>query len=80
MALYSWFLRKNSKPIKKSVNNEVLRASTSVNNIENYTMWPTAKIKPNADVVPPSFNHVDNNTLAKTTIVLPTKTVLTVIK
>lgn len=57
MALYSWFSRTDKKPSIKSisVNNELLRSSDTVKYIENYTMWPTAKIKPNIEVTLPNY-------------------------
>ncbi|PHR83755.1 MAG: hypothetical protein COA59_10345 [Colwellia sp.] len=57
MALYSWFSKNNNKPNKKSIRakNNLLKASESAKYIENYTMWPTAKIKKNiVEVLPES--------------------------
>jgi hypothetical protein len=62
MALYSWFSRNNNKPGKKSVraNNNLLKASESAKYIENYTMWPTAKIKQNIEVTLPMYDDTEN--------------------
>jgi len=80
MALYSWFLRTNKKPKIKSNNNELLKASRSVKYIENYTMWPTAKIKSNAEITPPSYIKVDDKAPPQQKTLLTTETTLTVIK
>jgi len=80
VALYSWFLRTNTKPKIKSVNNELLKASKSVKYIENYTMWPTAKIKPNAKITPPNYGNLDDKSLKHQKTILPTKAELAVIK
>lgn len=63
MSLYSWFSRIKAEPKNKNVNDELSRASQSVQYIENYTMWPTAKIKPDAKVIPPNYSNVDETTL-----------------
>ena len=78
MALYSWFLRTDKKPIMKTVStsNDLLKASQTVKYIENYTMWPTAKIKTNAEIIPPNFS----NESLKEKEVLPRNTSLTIIK
>lgn len=62
MALYSWFSKNNDKPSKKSirVRNNLLKSSESTKYIENYTMWPTAKIKPGIEVTLPVHDVVDN--------------------
>lgn len=80
MALYSWFSRTNTKQNNKNINNELLKASQSVQYIENYTMWPTAKIKPNAQLTPPNYSNLDDSSVKHQQAILPTKTVLTVIK
>lgn len=49
---------------------ELSRATQSVQYIENYTMWPTAKIKTNAKVIPPIYNKVDENTLQPQTSII----------
>lgn len=79
MALYSWFSRTDKKSgIKSSkVNNNLLSGSDTVKYIENYTMWPTAKIKPTHEVIVPTY--VDRS-LNKPTATLPTDSQLTVIK
>ena len=65
MMLYSWFSRNKKEPnTKTNINNknidsELSKASQSVQCIESYTMWPTAKIKPNVKVTLPSFSSVD---------------------
>lgn len=66
MALYSWFTKNNNKPNKKSVRakNNLLKASESAKYIENYTMWPTAKIKQSIEVALPVDEDVENK-LAK---------------
>ena len=76
MALYSWFLRTDKKPSIKvvDVKNDILKASKTVKYIENYTMWPTAKIKANVEIIPPSFA----DTSAKPQeLIFPTKTLTT---
>lgn len=62
MALYSWFSENNLKSNKKSVrsSNNLLKATESVKYIENYTMWPTAKIKSGIEVILPVYDDVDN--------------------
>ena len=84
MALYSWFIRTTTRPRLKSINNEQLKASQSVQNIENYTMWPTAKIKPNAKVTCQQ-NRINGENSPKIlnerpTVVLPANCVIPVIK
>jgi hypothetical protein len=66
MALYSWFNKNNEKPNKKSVraNNNLLKASQSAKYIENYTMWPTAKMKQSIEATLPMHDHAENK-LAK---------------
>lgn len=82
MALYSWFLRTKTAQKKKAVkvNNDLVKASESVRYIENYTMWPTAKIKSEIKVALPSFNGLDNELAEQQETLLPTKTALTAIK
>tara|TARA_R110001583_G_scaffold45757_2_gene143812 strand:+ start:9886 stop:10131 length:246 start_codon:yes stop_codon:yes gene_type:complete len=80
MALYSWFTWTNTKPNNNKINNEILKASQSVQYIENYTMWPTAKIKPNAQLTPPNYSNLDDSSVKHQQAILPTKTALTVIK
>jgi hypothetical protein len=62
MALYSWFGRNNNKPSKKSVhaNNNLLKAPEPAKYIENYTMWPTAKIKQGIEIALPVYDDVEN--------------------
>jgi len=62
MALYSWFSKNNNKPSKTSVraNNNLLKASQSAKYIENYTMWPTAKIKPSIEATATVYDEVEN--------------------
>lgn len=83
MALYSWFLRTKTAQNKKTikVNNDLVRASESVRYIENYTMWPTAKIKQDVKVIVPSFSGLDNTpTEQQKTLLPPNKTTLADIK
>ena len=80
VALYSWFLRTNTKPKIKYVNSELLKSSKSVKYIENYTMWPTAKIKVNAEITPPNYSNLDDRSLKNQNTILPTKAELAVIK
>lgn len=61
MTLYSWFSRINKRPNNKNIQKELSKATQSVQYIENYTMWPTAKIKPNAKVIAPNYNNVDDS-------------------
>lgn len=67
MALYSWFSKNNNKPNKKSIqsSNNLLKASESAKYIENYTMWPTAKIKPGIDVTLPVYDDVEDKLVDK---------------
>jgi hypothetical protein len=60
MALYSWFGKNNNKPTKKRVqaNNNLFKTPESVRYIENYTMWPTAKIKPGINFTLPVYDAV----------------------
>jgi len=62
MALYSWFSKNNNKPNKKSIraSNNLLKASESARYIENYTMWPTAKIKSGIKVTLPVHDNIDD--------------------
>jgi len=78
MALYSWFSRTKTEPNRKTikVNNDLLRASESVKYIENYTMWPTAKIKQDVQVTESSFDSLDNKATKKSSVALTTKTAL----
>lgn len=82
MALYSWFLRTDKKPNIKSVRirKNLLRASESVKYIENYTMWPTAKIKQDVEIIIPSHGKSENKSSKDQKIILPTKTELAVSK
>jgi len=82
MALYSWFLRTKTEQSNKTikVNNNLIKTSESVKYIENYTMWPTAKIKQDVKVKLPSFNSLDNQSPKNTKVVLLTETALTAIK
>ena len=79
MALYSWFSRTEKKSGIKSVktNNSLLNTPDTVKYIENYTMWPTAKIKPTHEVIVPTY--VDNS-LKKPPTSLPTDSQLNIIK
>jgi hypothetical protein len=65
MSLYSWFSRIDKKPNIKTVkvNNNLLQASKTIKYIENYTMWPTATIKPNIEITPPNYSDLDNKSL-----------------
>jgi hypothetical protein len=82
MSLYSWFSRIDKKPNIKTVkvNNNLLQASKTIKYIENYTMWPTATIKPNVEIIPPNYSDLDNQSLNNQTPVLSPTTLLTVIK
>lgn len=80
MSLYSWFSRTNTKPKIKRINNELIKASKSVKYIENYTMWPTASIKPHAEITPPSFTNVNGTQPNNTTTILPTEPTLSALK
>ena len=79
MALYSWFLRTDKKPsiTNVNINKDLSQKSQSAKYIENYTMWPTAKIKPNVEVTVPNYS---DKLVTPTTAVLSTKTPLTIIK
>ena len=82
MALYSWFSRKKTEKNRKtiSVNNHLTKASGALKYSENYTMWPTATIKPDAKVILPTYSKVDENIPEVKHAILPTKTALAVIK
>jgi len=82
MALYSWFLRTDKKSSIKSVHvkSKSLKTSESVKYIENYTMWPTAKIKPNVEITIPSYGNSNKKTSKHLKNILPTKTELAIIK
>lgn len=69
MALYSWFIKNTNEPNKKSVrvNNSLLKASESIRYLENYTMWPTAKIKQGIDVTLPVHDDVKNKIAKQST-------------
>lgn len=62
MALYSWFGKDTTGQNKKTirVNKNVLKASESAKYIENYTMWPTAKIKQGIEVTLPAHDDVES--------------------
>ena len=79
MALYSWFSRTNKKPNVKNVNtnDNLLNTADTVKYIENYTMWPTAKVKMTNKVIIPTY--VDTS-VKKPEVALPTSSQLTVIK
>ncbi len=62
MTLYSWFSRIKKEPNNKNMHKELSKATQSVQYIENYTMWPTAKIKTDAKLIPPNYDKVDENT------------------
>jgi len=66
MALYSWFGKNTTEQNKKTirVNKNVLKASESAKYIENYTMWPTAKVKQGIEVILPVHDDVEDK-LAK---------------
>lgn len=64
MALYSWFLGTDKKSGVKT-NKSLRQATQSVKYIDNYTMWPTAKIKSNIE--PSAFNKSKKPTSANTT-------------
>jgi hypothetical protein len=72
MALYSWFSHHNNKPDINTAKSKskVLPSITFTRNIENYTMWPTAKIKQDTNLkftVNDTFK-TNNNIVIKTTI------------
>jgi hypothetical protein len=79
MALYSWFSRIDKKPSKKqiSINDDLLKSSSTIKYIESYTMWPTAKIKPDVEVTIPNFG---DKLLEPKAVALPTSSKLTAIK
>jgi len=51
MALFSWFSKNNNESNKKSIraNKNSSKVAKSTKYIENYTMWPSAKIKKNIE-------------------------------
>ena len=67
MALYSWFLR------KINVNKELSVKTAPENYIKNFTMWPTAKIKPKSDVIPLKISDINNNHSKNANVVAPTE-------
>jgi len=82
MALYSWFLRTDNKPKIKSVrvNSDLLKASNTVKYIENYTMWPTAKIKPDVEITLPNYGKSKDKSLKHHKTIIPINRALTVVK
>ena len=62
MALYSWFDKNNNKPSKTSVraNHNLLKTAKPAKYIENFTVWPTVKIKKNIEAILPVYNDVEN--------------------
>ncbi|MBL4764286.1 MAG: hypothetical protein JKX67_03255 [Colwellia sp.] len=70
MALCSWFRKNTTKLNKKSarVNNNLLKASESVKYIENYTMWPTAKIKQGIELTWPAEDKLAKKSNKKPTV------------
>ncbi len=79
MTIYSWFLRMKKKPVKKNLNEELFNTASSASNIKNYTMWPTATIKSNLEVITPKTS--DNNCTPKnSTVKLPTEATLPPLK
>lgn len=67
MTLYSWFLRIKAEPKNKNIHHELSKACQSSQQIENYTMWPTAKVKPNAKLRPLNHNKTDKVPIHATT-------------
>lgn len=82
MTLYSWFLRTSTKQNNKNTidNNNLIKASESVKSIKSYTMWPTATIKQNVEIILPTFKKLDDKLPKHQPAILPAKVVLAVIK
>mgnify|MGYP000203381346 FL=1 len=79
MALYSWFLRTDKKPSVKNVdvNKDLVQESQPIKCIAHYTMWPTAKIKPNIEI---TLSSTIGKPVAPKKVVLPSKVTFTTIK
>ncbi len=83
MTLYSWFLRKDKKPEITSVHvkNNSIKTSNANKYLENYTMWPTAKIKPDVEIfIPSNYGKMNSKPLEHQKETLVTGTALTIIK
>jgi len=68
MALYSWFGKNTREQNKETirVKKNVLKASESAKYIENYTMWPTAKVKQGIEVLLPVHDDVEDKLVKET--------------
>ena len=78
MALYSWFTRTS-----KSLNRQSVKTNTSLVNtpetpqyIANYTMWPTAKIKPRHEPIIATYKNKSANTKKTLLLTAPTLAVV----
>lgn len=87
MALYSWFrrnaARSNNKNATIKIDNKLIGTPESGKYIENYTMWPTAKLKEGAEIVLPVEEKLAQkpkiqNDLQKLPLPLPLKSALSV--
>ena len=67
MTIYSWFDKDKttSTSLNGIVENELLATKETTTYLENFTMWPTAKIKPNADVKPQNYNNINKKDAKK---------------
>ena len=81
MTIYSWFLRIKRKTIKKNLNDDLFNTTASPSNIKNYTMWPTATIKNDIEVIPPKHSDTLDSTIVEKNIAkLSIKTIITPLK
>lgn len=69
MDLYSWYVKSNRKNKRKLKSNH-LKSPVLTNNIENFTMWPTAKIKVNSDVKLPTLNKKEDHVFDNKNLIL----------
>jgi len=69
MPLYSWFLRKKTK----NAYNELTTDRKHDNYIKNFTMWPTARIKPNIDETSLNLTNTDKSLPKITKVKSPVK-------
>jgi hypothetical protein len=69
------------KPIKKNLNDDLFNTASSASNIQNYTMWPTATIKKNIEVVPSKHSEtLDSTTVENNITKLSIKPIVTPLK
>jgi len=78
MTIYSWFSKEKTKStsIEGIIESELLITKETTTYLENFTMWPTAKIKPNADVKPQNYNNINEKDAKKSMDILSSTAVL----